>query len=131
MNKHGELLLSWEESILIVRANGSFNEEGALAAVTEVKKSVLAKKHPCWQRLGFWDEEYLGSPETMQLFKEVHEWCLSNGCVKVAVVVCNSLQQQVAEKIFSSKAKVFRCEHDARAWLISEVTPAHIVSNMN
>ena len=51
------------------------------------------------------------------MFKNVHEWCLDNGCKKVAVVVSNSLQQSVAESIFIHKAKVFRFESDAKEWL--------------
>jgi hypothetical protein len=119
MNRHGELQLSWEGNILIVKAKGAFNNEGALAGVIAIKKLVSTKNLPSWHRLGFWDEEYLGSPSTLQMFKEVHEWCSENGCGRVAVVVCNSLQENVAGRIFGSKAKVFRLESDARDWLFS------------
>ena len=65
MNEHGELLLSWEQNMLIIRANGSFNEEGALAGIKAIKKSVLTKNLNVWYRLGFWNEDYLASPSTL------------------------------------------------------------------
>jgi hypothetical protein len=119
MEKHGELLFSWEENILIVKVSGSFNKEGALAGITAIKESVCNKNKRIWHRLGFWDEEYLGSPSTMKMFKDAHIWCAEHGCQRVAVVVTNVVQQGVAEKIFSPHAKVFRGEADAREWLTS------------
>jgi hypothetical protein len=118
MNKHGDLQVSWEGNILIIKAKGAFNEEGALAGIIEIKKIVSTKNLVSWHRLGFWDEEYLGSPSTLEMFKEVHEWCSENGCEKVGVVVCNSIQESVVGKYFGSKAKVFRLESNARDWLL-------------
>ena len=119
MEKHGELLVSWEENILIIKVNGSFNKEGALAGITAIKESICRKNIETGHRLGFWDEEYLGSPSTMKMFKDAHEWCAENGCERVAVVVSNIVQQDVAEKIFSPHTKIFRIESDARKWLVS------------
>ena len=121
MNKHGELLLSWEGSILVIKAKGAFNEEGALDGIKAIKKSVSTKDISTWQRLGFWDDEYLGSPATLQMFKDAHEWCSGKGCERVAVVVSNSLQESVVEKNFGCRAKVFKLETDARKWLVSKL----------
>jgi hypothetical protein len=117
MNKHGELLLLWEGSNLIIEAKGPFNEEGALAGIVAMKKSVAIKNLATWQRLGVWDEEALGSPSTLKMAKDTHKWCFENGCERAASIVTSSIQQSVAEKIFGSESKIFRLESDARKWL--------------
>jgi hypothetical protein len=120
MNKHGEVLLSWEGSILIVKVKGPFNDEGAIDAVHEIKKSVYSKNIATWYRLGFWDEEALGSPSTFNQVKEIHEWSLANGCKRTAVVVCNSLQHSVLENLLGGTVQIFRIEADAKKWLLSQ-----------
>jgi hypothetical protein len=121
MNKHGEVLLSWAGSILIVKAKGPFNDEGALAAIDEINKFVSSKNLATWYRLGIWDDATLGSPSTIKLVKNIHEWYLENGCKSIAIVVCNSVQRSVAENLFGSTAKIFSIEEDAKEWLFSQV----------
>jgi hypothetical protein len=120
MNKHGEFLLSWEVNLLVVKAKGPFNEEGTFAGIVEIEKFVSAKNIAPWCKLGIWDKESLGSPVALQMVKDYHEWCIKNGCVRTAYVVHNSIQKSVAEKLYGSKAKVFRLESEARKWLFSQ-----------
>lgn len=119
MNRHGEVLLSWEGNILIIRAKGAFNEEGVQHAIDAIKETVSASKLDIWHRLGIWDEEALGSPSTLTLVKEIHEWCIDKGCNRIAIVLCNSVQQTVAENMFGDKVHIFRDEGDAKQWLLS------------
>ena len=111
MNIHGKVLISWEGSILIIKFKGPFNDEGTLDALDAIEKSVSTKNLAIWYRLAIWDDETLGSPSTIKLIKErTHEWDLEKHCKKIAVVVCNSLQQSIVENLFGSSAKIFRIE---------------------
>lgn len=120
MDKHGELLISWEKSLLVIKTKGPFNEEGALAGIIKIKESVVTKNVKNWQRLGVWDEASLASPDALKMVKNAHQWCLQHGCERVASVVVTSLQQSVAEKMFDNEVKIFRLESDARKWLASK-----------
>ncbi|WP_435237464.1 hypothetical protein ACR30L_07825 [Psychromonas sp. PT13] len=121
MNRHGQFLFSWEENILIIHAKGPFNEEGVLAETNKVKKFILSKNVTKWAKLGIWDDESIGSPEAIAIVENYHQWCIENGCVKTAYVVCNSIQQSISEKVYSSAAQIFKSEDDAKKWLLSNL----------
>ena len=117
MEHHGDVKVAWDGSILIVHAQGPFNDEGMQRAITAVQTVVLAKNLPRWQRLSICDKETLGSPSTLKLVGYINTWCLANGCEKTAIVVCDSVQENVAQILFASSVKVFFNEAEARAWL--------------
>jgi len=121
MNRHGKVLLFWNKDILTVQAKGPFNEEGALAEINKIKVFILQKNAIKWYKLRIWDEESLGSSEAINMAKNYHKWCLENGCVKTAYVVCNSIQKSISEKIYSGTAKIFQSEYDAKKWLLSDI----------
>lgn len=121
MNKHGELLFSWEKNILIVHAKGPFNEEGAFAETNKLKKFILKMNVTKWGKLGIWDDESLGSAEAIEIVENYHRWCVENGCETTAYVVCNCLQKSISEKVYSSTAKIFKDEPDAKKWLSSQL----------
>lgn len=117
MNKHGELLYFWEGDLLTVNAKGPFNDEGILSSGVGIKKAILSQNIKNWRRLEILDEETLGSPSVLALVKDLFDWYLDNGCERVAVVVCNSVQQAVIEKMLQSSDPIFRNFSDAKKWL--------------
>ena len=120
MNKHGKFILSWEVGLLVVKTIGPFNEEGTFAEVAKVKQFVLAKNIGTWSKLVIWDEETLGSPSAIKIVSEHQEWSKKSGCMNVASVVNNSLQESVAKRIYGNESRVFLLESDARKWIASQ-----------
>ncbi|MDP5032588.1 MAG: hypothetical protein NWQ54_04355 [Paraglaciecola sp.] len=120
MQHHGEATLLWEESILIVEARGPFNEEGMYHVFENIKKAVLNKKLDRWQKLSICDKETLGSPSTLKLLNEINVWCTEQGCEKMAVVICTSLQHFIAEHQLKSASKIFFEKEEAKQWLIEQ-----------
>lgn len=118
MNKHGYVNFYWHEDILTLELEGPFNEEGLNYYFSLVKTSILNRSGKNWRRLEIWDEETLGSLETLGIGKDIDKWFEENGCLLAAVVVSNSLQKQVLENIIKSNMKIFRNEIEARKWLV-------------
>lgn len=121
MNEHGQLLFYWEKDTLIINAKGPFNEKGALAETNKIKKLIMEKNVTKWCKLGIWDDESFGSAKSIAIVESYHQWCIENGCVKTACVVCNSLQKSIAEKVYNGTAKICQSERDAKGWLLSDI----------
>ena len=117
MDRHGNMKLSWHKEILIGEVEGAFNEESLEYWFPKIKHLVENRKIDSWYRLEIWDEEVLGSPETIELAKAIYEWYEENGCVATAVVVCNRIQEQIIKAMFQSQAKIFRSKDEAIQWL--------------
>jgi hypothetical protein len=43
-------------------------------------------------------------------------WCAQNGCIATAIIVSNSVQQNIIEKIFGN-IKILNCKGKAFVWL--------------
>ena len=117
MNRHGEILFTWENDILIVQVIGAFNEQGIEYYVPLMRKYILNRAVDKWSRLELWDDEALGCPQTLALVKSVYEWYELNGCILSAVVVSNSIQAQVIRGMLKSDAKTFLVKTEAIEWL--------------
>jgi hypothetical protein len=116
-NRHGNMNLSWHKEILVAEIEGAFNEEGLEYWFPKVKQLIENRKIDTWYRLEIWDEEVLGSPETIEHAKAMYEWYEENGCLAIAVVVCNRIQEQIITAMFQSQAKIFRNKDEAIQWL--------------
>lgn len=119
MNRHGRTEVVWEDDIFIVHVGEAFNEEGLAYMFSRLKDLIKSKGFTSWRRLEIWDEEVLGSPETIQIGKAIYAWYEENGCSHTAVVVTNGLQEQIIKSMFNSSAKVFRNKEQAKEWLES------------
>jgi len=117
MQKHGTVDLSWQENLLVVQTFGPFNEEAIEYIIAEAKKTVKNRPARLWKRLEILDEETLASPAVLARVKELNTWFEDNGCMQVAVVVCNEIQVYVTEKVLNSYAKIFRDAEAAKKWL--------------
>jgi len=117
MEEHGEITLQWIEDILIVKAEGPFNEEGTLAAMKKYQQCILDSGRTSWLRLELWDNEALGTPQAMDHLPSIYTWSVQHGCVATAVVVVSSIQESIARKIAPEPLGVFREQDQAMAWL--------------
>jgi hypothetical protein len=86
--------------------------------IENIKKSVLDKKLSSWQKLSICDKETLGSPSTLKLLNVINTWCIEQGCEKMAVVICSSLQHYIAEHQLKSAVKIFFDVTEAKQWLL-------------
>ena len=121
MHRHGNMKLSWYKQILIGEIEGAFNEESLEYWFPKVKHLIHNRKTDSWYRLEIWDDEVLGSPETIEYAKAMYEWYEENGCVATAVVVCNRIQEQIITAMLQSQAKLFRDKEEAIEWLESKL----------
>lgn len=120
MNRHGNISSSWEGEILILDVTEAFNEDGVEYWFTELKKTIKARGLNSWKRLAIWDDEVLGSLESIDKVKSMYGWYEENGCTHTAVVVSNGIQAQIIKDKLKSGAKVFRDKEEALEWLKSE-----------
>jgi len=119
MNKHGNITSSWDGDIFIVELKEAFNEDGLEFWFTQLKQIIESKKLTSWRRLEIWDEEVLGSPETIKIGKAIYDWYEEHGCEHTAVVVENGIQKQIIQHMLNSNAQVFRDKEKALNWLKS------------
>lgn len=118
MKNHGDVIINWQEEVLIIKPIGPFNEEGQKWANTIAKKSVLTKSLKQWSRIEVWADETMGSPDSLRLVCELYNWFNEHGCSFTAVVISNSLQRQVIETYFSKyQIEVFTEFFEALRWI--------------
>jgi len=117
MNAHGDLSLLWDGDLLIVKTFGPFNEIGLKILISKIRESILGKGLKSWRKMEIWDEETLGSPDVVSTGEAVAKWYKDNGCYASAIIVCNSLQEQIADNITSNNTKSFRNQEAAMNWL--------------
>ncbi|MFT6248816.1 MAG: hypothetical protein ACJAZQ_002025 [Cognaticolwellia sp.] len=67
-------------------------------------------------KLKVWDKNTLDSPSVMKNRAEYNIWCARNGCIATAIIVSNSVQQNIIEKIVGN-IKTLNCKGKAFVWL--------------
>ena len=117
MNKHGNMVFSWQKDVLIIEVRGAFNKEGIDFWFSEIKKYFKNNGVKVWRRLEIWDEEAMGIPESIEVGKLIYDWLDDNGCTLTAVVIKNSLQETIIKDRFNSNVKTFRNKEKAMEWL--------------
>lgn len=122
MNAHGDISLFWDGDLLVVKTFGPFNEIGLKTIISKIRESILNKGIESWRKMEIWDEETLGSPDVVATGQAVAKWYKDNGCIASAVIVCNSLQEELVDKITSNNTKSFRDQEAAMNWLNQQNT---------
>ena len=117
MNHHGKVSFSWKGDIFIADVQGPFNEEAVEHYIPLLKEAILKKKLSTWKRLEVWNDEMLASPAVITMAKEIYDWYDENGCIKTAIVLCNSLQIHMVKDMLNSNAEVFTESQKAQEWL--------------
>ena len=122
MNAHGDFTLFWDGDLLVVKTFGPFNELGLKIIISKIRESILNMGLESWRKMEIWDEETLGSPDVVATSQEVAKWYKDNGCIASAIIVCNSLQEQLVDKITTNNTKSFRDQETAMNWLNQQNT---------
>lgn len=117
MKNHGHVSFSWEDELFVVHVEGAFNEEGVAHYVPLIQEAILNRDKVHWKRLEIWDDEALGSPDTLAAAKLIYDWYDDNGCFKTAIVIRNRLQANIVTNIFKSNAEIFTDIDSAKEWL--------------
>lgn len=117
MNAHGDITLFWDGDLLVVKTFGPFNELGLKINISKIRESILNKGLKSWRKMEIWDEETLGTPDVVATGPAVAKWYKDNGCIASAIIVCNSLQEHLVDKITTNNTKSFRDKETALNWL--------------
>lgn len=116
MIQHGNIKFKWIEDVLVIETQGSFNEEGILAAIAEFKECILNSDFSSWYRLENWNDA-MGAPEVFELIYELYQWSNEKGCQATAVVITNCIQESVVKENMPNDVGVFRDQEQAMVWL--------------
>lgn len=116
MNRHGYLKFTWKDSILHVEAFGPFNEEGVKDASQEYFKKIESKGSSKYSIIEIWDEESLGSPIVMDKIASMWSSLTESNCISIAIVISNSVQRLLCEKLLPDHGRVFTKIDDAEMW---------------
>ena len=119
---HGDVSFLWNGDLIEITSTGPFNEFGLSHSISEIKSAILNKKIKSWRRMEIWDDETLGSPECVMLSIEKAKWFIAHGCYASAIVVSNSLQKALIEKVATGNVHFFDEVATARKWLDEQST---------
>jgi len=121
MIAHGYATISWKEDILYIYAYGPFNEEGVSIAVDEYL-SVVEKRHlKPFDTIEIWDEETLGSPETISKAKVLWGKLIELNCTSISIVVSNNLQSAICKKYLPSIGRIYFSVKDAEEYILYQL----------
>jgi hypothetical protein len=118
MNSHGYLEFTWKSNILYVEAFGPFNEEGAIDASQEYLEKTKNNGSSNYSIIEIWDENSLGSPIVMEKIANMWRTVTENNCTSIAIVVSNSVQRSLCEKLLPVIGRVFTKMDDAEIWTL-------------
>lgn len=113
MNSHGYLEFTWRNSVLYVEAFGPFNEEGAIEASKEYLNQIANTENSDYSIIEIWDEDSFGSPKAMETVAGMWNILSGNNCTSIAIVISNSVQRSLYEKLLPSNGHIFTKKEDA------------------
>ena len=116
MNSHGYLKFIWKSNILNIEAFGPFNEEGVIDASQEYLKQVESIGSSNYSIIEVWDEDSLGSPLVMEKIANMWSIFIESNCTSIAIVISNSVQRSLCEKLLPINGRVFTKIDDAEIW---------------
>jgi len=118
VKSHGFLKFSWKSNVLYVQVLGPFNEEGVIEESSKYLSAISNRKVADFSVIELWDEEALGSPKAMNDVCKLWKKLITQNCISLAIVVPNSVQRDIAEKLLPSIGKVFGKIEDAEYWVL-------------
>lgn len=119
--KHGDYLKEVNENVIVINANGSFNEFGAMDLFADIKSSITQFLGKPFLMLFLMDNFDGATPEAYQLTKIFNLWLNSQKVVAKALVYSGSATKNIdsfwVKTSVRHRAKYFDNEDNARAWL--------------
>lgn len=119
-SSHGEFSLRWQQNILLMELQGSFNLEGVLSTNDKAIKQIENQNFDQWQMLITLAEETLLVWDSMPDARSFFQRCSENGCQAIAYRITDEVQQATIIKIFELLSLEFRCfyeKDEALEWL--------------
>ncbi|NMP32003.1 hypothetical protein HII17_10530 [Thalassotalea sp. M1531] len=123
MNVHGELTFEWLNNVLYVRTFGPFNEEGIVKAANAYSNCLSQHAKAHYAIIEIWDNDSLGSPEVMAMVADFWTNHLQDNCTAIAIVVSNSLQLALCQKLLPPSGSSFGNVADAELWVNRMLIP--------
>lgn len=121
MKIHGEWAITLVRNVLVRTTSGSFNEDGTWACFRDTKQK--APVGSAWA--GLTNAEYweMSNIDSLQAFPEMRDWAFNHGCVCLAVVVPDTLRQEIHRRqtgnLPENLVHYFSTLKDACDWLTS------------
>lgn len=117
MKIHGKTTFTWKNDVLYMETFGPFNEEGMVHTANEYQKTIVNKKCKSFCIIEIWDSETSTSPEGIQEMGKFWRTLQDSGCIALAVVASNNVQEWAAKSQLPVIGKIFQTQEDAEIWV--------------
>lgn len=99
-SKHGEVKAYWKGNILVVKPMNTFNLDGMIAAVNEVKKVVDQHPPGKWARVVmFSDENVVGPVDGAKYIVESFQYSRERGCSVICLIGGNAINKEGLSRV--------------------------------
>mgnify|MGYP000423825364 CR=1 FL=1 len=123
--EHGTYLITVKDNIIVIKLSGPFNDFGAIALLSEVKKTIKGFNHNNFSILDNFLELEGATPEAMYeaMYEanEFNKWLINQNLVAKAIVIRSIALKELDKKLIPSQEnlniKFFENEEEAMHWL--------------
>ncbi len=133
---HGRYVIEQQNNILLVDAQGPFNEVTAAKYHQDIKQLTEKMSGEPWGSLITFRGNSVFTPEAEQQLKETTEYRQKKGMIAIAVVILNSayadMQQMQLQRIYHDcqiEFHVFSDSDSATDWLNGYIEQTNLIKN--
>jgi hypothetical protein len=133
---HGRYVIEQQNNILLVDAQGPFNEVTAAKYHQDIKQLTEKMSGEPWGSLITFRGNSVFTPEAEQQLKETTEYRQKKGMIAIAVVILNSayadMQQMQLQRIYHDcqiEFHVFSNSDSATDWLNGYIEQTNLIKN--
>ena len=132
---HGRYVIEQQNNILLVDAQGPFNEITAAKYHQDIKQLTEKMTGEPWGSLITFRGNSVFTPEAEQQLRETTQYRQKKGMIAIAVVILNSayadMQQMQLQRIYHDcqiEFHVFSDSESATTWLNGYIEQAHLMN---
>lgn len=132
---HGRYVIEQQNNILLVDAQGPFNEITAAKYHQDIKQLTEKMTGEPWGSLITFRGNSVFTPEAEQQLRETTQYRQKKGMIAIAVVILNSayadMQQMQLQRIYHDcqiEFHVFSDSESATTWLNGYIEQAHLIN---
>ncbi|MFD2165097.1 hypothetical protein ACFSJY_02375 [Thalassotalea euphylliae] len=107
MKPHGSWYIAWQDDLMTIDLEGSFNKEGVLQLQHDIRSEVLRKKMTEWARLEIFHVDTLATPDAVHAVEQFSPWYALNGCVAFGAVCNDSVQKTLLKKVYRDGVYIY------------------------
>ncbi len=133
---HGRYIIEQKENILLVDAQGPFNEVTAAKYHQDIKQLTEKMTGEPWGSLITFRGNSVFTPEAEQQLRETTQYRQKKGMIAIAVVILNSayadMQQMQLQRIYHDcqiEFHVFSDSESATTWLNGFIEQTNLLNN--